>query len=497
MFTTLRAKLFGGYLAILLLVAALGAYAIFSFRSLSSITTSGLDLNAQSTLANVRMYESLVKMNEGILKTLGAEALQGKKLLSEQPSIFYAELRNAQRTVASALPSVRARISEILTKVELSWQQFEALLPEFLRKADINPFEARAFYERALIPVYNQLKTLTSSLFEENVTAFQAARQTTSDETSSATVAIITVTLLALGLGFVASYIIARRTTKPLQDISKNLKELQAGNLSARLPVMTADELGDVSFEFNRMTERLQAAFSDITHFKELDIMKSDFIAKVSHEFRTPLTSMKMALDLLDRESVGALNNDQHDLVLTSKKDTDRLDKLIRDLLVISRLEARAAHETKGVTNASDCLDELLRSIQILYREKNVSLQVHRDDIGDVPIVKSDFESVLQNLLSNALKFTPNGGNVNISMKQEDHALVIVVSDSGIGIRPIDKERIFEKFVQVKPTDSSTPGSVGLGLAIVSEIAKKHDGSVYVQSEVGEGSTFTVKLRIH
>ena len=496
MFSTLRAKLFGGYLAILLLVAALGVYAIFSFRSLSAITTSGLDLNAQSTLANVRMYESLVRMNEGSLKILGAEALQGRKFLNEQPSIFYSELRNAQRTVAAALPSVRARISEILTKVEVSWQQYEALLPEFMRKADANPLDARAFYERAMTPVYNELKTLTFSLFEENVTAFQAARQTTSDEARSATVAIITVTLVALGLGFIASVIIARRTTKPLQDISKNLKELQAGNLSARLPVITADELGDVSFEFNRMTERLQIAFSDITHFKELDQMKSDFIAKVSHEFRTPLTSMKMALDLLDRGALGTLNGDQRDLVVTSKKDTDRLDKLIRDLLVISRLESGASREINVSTNAAECFDELIRSLQILFGEKKVSLQVYREEITDVAIVKSDLESVLQNLLSNALKFTPSGGKVGVLMKREDQTLVIIVSDSGIGISASDKERIFEKFVQLKPTDSATPGSVGLGLAIVSEIAKKYNGTAFVESIVGKGSTFTVKLKV-
>ncbi len=611
MFTTLRAKLFAGYLAILVLVAALGGYAIFSFRSLSEITTSGLDLNAESTLANVRMYESLVRINEGALKMLGAEALQGKKALNEQPSVFYSELKNAQRTVASAMPSVRARISELLTKVEVSWQQYEALLPEFMRRVDINPLDARTLYERAMIPVYNQLKTLTFSLFEENVLAFQAARQKTSDESRSASVAIITVTLLALALGFIASIVIARRTTKPLQDLTQNLKELQAGNLRARLPIVSADEIGNVSFEFNRLTERLQQyeemninqilrekqksesviasfddplflfdeahkvvlmnraaeriigkneaevlgieigtlfhddeliqiilhvigsltspneappiialagkektryyrlaavkiesggvllAFTDITHFKELDKMKSDFIAKVSHEFRTPLTSMKMSLDLLDREALGSLNTDQHDLVLTSQKDIDRLDKLIRDLLSVSRLESGAGRESNLSTNARECFTDLTRSVQRLFDEKGVRLRCEQENVGNVAIAKSDLEAVLQNLLSNALKCTPSGGIVNASISMKEPLLVIEVRDSGIGIAEADKARIFEKFVQVKPTDSATPGSVGLGLAIVTEIVRKYGGTVGLESEVGKGSLFTVKLVAH
>jgi two-component system, NtrC family, sensor histidine kinase KinB len=240
--------------------------------------------------------------------------------------------------------------------------------------------------------------------------------------------------------------------------------------------------------------------FTDITHFKELDQMKSDFIAKVSHEFRTPLTSMTMSLDILGDELIGRLNAEQHDIIGASKADARRLAKLIRDLLTLSRLESvtevsRAAEEEIDV---SATVEELLRSMRSLYLERGVVLTANEIVRGRFRISHEHFTSVLTNLLSNALKYTPMGGTVSIAAEWNafEHELTLRVSDTGIGIAPENQKRIFEKFVQIKHRDMSTPGSVGLGLAIVREIAARYDGRVELESEVGKGSTFTVRFHL-
>jgi signal transduction histidine kinase len=131
-----------------------------------------------------------------------------------------------------------------------------------------------------------------------------------------------------------------------------------------------------------------------------------------------------------------------------------------------------------------------------MFIEKGIELVAKRDDVPAITMERSHFESILQNLLSNGLKFTPSGGRVSASMHHIANQLIIEVSDTGIGLRAEDKERIFDKFVQVKPTDASTPGSIGLGLAIVGEIVTAYKGKIEVESEIGKGSTFKVSLPV-
>lgn len=614
MFQTLRAKIFGGCLMILVLLSALGVYSIISFRSLSLTSSSALEVNADNSIYTLQMYESLVRMNEGMLKMMGAEFLQGKRTLTEQPAIFKTALQNAHRLGSKTTDNLNPALSEQLTRIELIWQQFEALTPEFIRIAEINPLDGRRFYEQSITPSYQDLKEQVFRLSNENAKTFSLAKERTAKESASSTAAVIIVAIAAVAIGIIASFIIARRTTEPLTKLRNRLSSLREGNLALRLPVTSSDELGDVSYEFNRLTERLQEyeemniaqlvqekqksetiltsiddpiyffdeemklrllnnsaqtvldvskvdvlgkeldavftkdnirggvvklleseqpvsqpviiseyvndkeryyrlnaievrsqdsligtliSFTDITHFHELDELKSDFIARVSHEFRTPLTSMKMSLDLLQKEVLGKITAEQKDILETLKHDTDRLAKLIQDLLAITKLES---HQPLDIHDAS-CdvsltFDSLCLSMKGFYQSKGIEFTATTPKLPTLRIIKSDFESVLQNLLANAAKFTSEGGKVSAQLQYLDNDLMIEVKDNGIGISETDKSRIFEKFVQVKPTNLATPGSIGLGLSIVSEIAKKYGGSVEVESEIAKGSTFTVHCKV-
>lgn len=633
MFNSLRAKLLAGFIPFVLLLIALGAYAIYSFHSLADITSTGLEQNSESVLANLSMYESLVRLDAAQLRMLSGEVEAGKQTLSEEPAQFYQALQKAQQALEQISSEERQTVGSLLVKVELAWDDYQKHLAVFTTLIAKRPQAARALYDSTLVGEYNSMRDLNVALSEQNYLAFQSAKKTAVDRSQNATIGVVLVAIVAVLLGIGSSYLISRKTTEPLRSLIDTVKHLQAGNLSARIPIASADEIGDLAYEFNRLSERLQqfeainineivrekqkseailesiedplllfdaegqlllmnraaegitgiteqtalgrplwqlfrdkkmlkdleraieqaagalgkedhqappivsllragrtryyrlriarivsstsvnenpsqitatkpivgilVFFNDITHFKELDKMKSDFIAKVSHEFRTPLTSMTMSLDILGEELIGKLNEEQHDVIRTSKQDAKRLSKLIRDLLTLARLEStKQQTEYTEVTNLHDQTSQIVRSLTPMFQEKGIELIVDRVSSERIMIAADHYASIVSNLLSNALKYTPPMGRVwlHVEYERERSMLHIIVKDTGIGIAPEDQKRIFDKFVQVKPTNTSTPGSVGLGLAIVMELASRYQGVVDLQSEVGKGSTFTIDL---
>jgi signal transduction histidine kinase len=229
----------------------------------------------------------------------------------------------------------------------------------------------------------------------------------------------------------------------------------------------------------------------DVTRFKNLDQLKSEFITTVSHEFRTPLTSINMSIDILSQELLGPVNERQRDLVAAAKDDCERLRKLVKELLDLSRLESGKSRLKLEAVDIHSVIDEALKPLRLQFREKNVELRVSVDNA--VSALSGDQEQlswVIANLVGNALRYTPQKGSVTVSASVVDDAVRIEVSDSGRGIPPEAVNAIFEKFVQIKESTESTPGSVGLGLAIAKEVIEAHGGKIWVQSEVGKGSHF-------
>jgi NtrC-family two-component system sensor histidine kinase KinB len=229
----------------------------------------------------------------------------------------------------------------------------------------------------------------------------------------------------------------------------------------------------------------------DVTRFKNLDRMKSEFIATVSHELRTPLTSINMAVDILSQEVLGKVNDPQRDMLATAKDDCERLTKLVKELLDLSRLESGKYELKRETVNLRMLVDEALKPLRLQFREKGIHLEsIVPGQIPDVPGDQQQLSWVITNLVSNALRYTPAEGTVKVETQLLDDAVRISVRDSGRGIPAEAIEVIFDKFVQVKQSTDSTPGSVGLGLAIAKEVVEAHGGKIWVESEVGAGSTF-------
>ncbi len=244
-----------------------------------------------------------------------------------------------------------------------------------------------------------------------------------------------------------------------------------------------ADEHGRV--------EWVVTLLEDVTRFKQLDQMKSEFIATVSHEFRTPLTSIKMVVGILLEEVLGRLNEKQYDLLKSAREDCERLTKLVKELLDFAKIEAGTYQRKNEPIRLYTLVTEALAPLRLLFQQQDIELRAEVPP--DLPQVWGDPQQlswVINNLVNNALRYTPPRGKVNIRAEQENGALKVFVSDTGRGIPAEALETIFEKFVQVKDANETTPGSVGLGLAIAKEVVEAHGGKIGVTSTVGSGSTF-------
>jgi PAS domain S-box-containing protein len=229
----------------------------------------------------------------------------------------------------------------------------------------------------------------------------------------------------------------------------------------------------------------------DITHLREIDRLKSEFIATASHELRTPLTSVQMGVHLLLEGALGELTDNQTEVLQACRQDCERLDKLMRDLLDLSKIEAGESQPQLATVNARCLLLTALKDLRPQVEAKGLKLTVDApSDLPSVSVDKLQIERVLNNLVTNALRHTADG-EINISAERRDNHVAISVHDTGEGIPVEYLPRIFDKFVQVPDSRS---GRAGLGLTISKSIVEAHGGQISVQSQNGHGTTFTFTL---
>ncbi|MBN2149357.1 MAG: HAMP domain-containing protein [Anaerolineales bacterium] len=227
----------------------------------------------------------------------------------------------------------------------------------------------------------------------------------------------------------------------------------------------------------------------DITHFKELDALKSEFVATVSHDLRSPLTLMRGYATML--EMVGALNEQQVGYVRKIVASVESMTRLVTTLLDLGRIEAGVDLQLEMVP-VHDVVERVTGALQLQATQKQLSLSVEFAP-QTTPLVEADhalLQQALHNLLENAIKYTPSGGKVTLRVSPRQDRLLFEVSDTGIGIAPVDLPRLFEKFYRTGNKDAKKQSGTGLGLAIVRSIAERHSGRVWVESQLGKGSTF-------
>lgn len=285
-------------------------------------------------------------------------------------------------------------------------------------------------------------------------------------------------TLLSL-LGGVITFFISGHALKPLCDFSKKIEEVQAQNLSdSRIEENKFSELNQLSVSYNKMLERLSEAFK----------LQRQFTANAAHELRTPLAVMQLQIDLYNSSKHPNNDTSAQQTISMITEQTERLSKMVRTLLDLSELQTIARDEEIAI---SALVEEVLADLEPLAQEKGINLIEKCDNVllmgSDILIYR-----LVYNLVENAIKYNFSGGTVTVNATQQNSQLHLTVEDTGNGIPEELKERIFEPFFRLDKSRSRELGGVGLGLALVREIVRVHNGSILVKNNANSGTTFEV-----
>ena len=284
--------------------------------------------------------------------------------------------------------------------------------------------------------------------------------------------------VLAL-LGGVVTYFISGHALRPLREFSDKIEKVQAQNLAdSRIEENQVKELNQLSVSYNRMLERLSDAFE----------IQRQFTANAAHELRTPLALMQVQLDLYHSNSHPDNDADTVQMIKMVTEQNDRLNKMVKTLLDMSELQT-VGRDDEIILDA--LVDEVLEDLEPLAEGKNIRL------IGkckDITMTGSDIliYRLVYNLVENAIKYNHSGGQVTVTADRKENHVYLSVEDTGAGIPEELKERVFEPFFRVDKSRSRELGGVGLGLALVREIVRVHDGSITVKSNPSGGTIFEV-----
>ncbi len=270
--------------------------------------------------------------------------------------------------------------------------------------------------------------------------------------------------------------------------------EVVVGTIRPRSFSMTAAPLpahaSESPLEHAARAEGAVVALHDITELRRLERVRRDFVANVSHEFKTPLTAIQGFAETLLTGALEDRENNRRFLAII-RDHANRLARLTDDLLTLSRIEAGKLELELRPTSPAEIIEPCLETTRLKAKSKGIVLTVQLSD--DFPPVRGDagrLREVLQNLLDNAVQYTPAGGRIHVSMALRDHQAVFTVADTGIGIPQAEQERVFERFYRVDAARSREAGGTGLGLSIAKHIVEAHGGWLWLESEVGQGSRF-------
>ena len=326
----------------------------------------------------------------------------------------------------------------------------------------------------------NRVTAKTEALIAQNASSYQSSRKLFIGVAAGAIA-------LALVLGFVLSWSLIR----PIQRIDSRLAAIASGDFSEHVDVVNRDELGALAANVNRMNDELRRLYKEL---ETASRHKSEFLANMSHELRTPLNAIIGFSQVLRERMFGEVNEKQAEYLDDILSSGNHLLSLINDVLDLSKVEAGQVELEVGPFSLQEALERGV--VMVRERATKDGVQVALTADPDIDVVKGDerrIRQVIFNLLSNAVKFTPAGGTVDVTAAQANGEVRVSVADTGPGIAPQDHERIFEEFQQTETGVEQREGT-GLGLALSKRLVELHGGRIWVDSELGEGSTFVFTL---
>ncbi|MDX1628919.1 MAG: ATP-binding protein [Fulvivirga sp.] len=292
----------------------------------------------------------------------------------------------------------------------------------------------------------------------------------------------------ALLLGILAAWLI----TKNLNKMIRTVKRFQQGDMEARIPVKKTGGVNDLAIAFNEMADTI---VGNIENLKSMENLRRELVGNVSHDLRTPIAVIHGYIETLMIKKDQLSKEEREKYLQIILESTEKLRKLVDELFELSKLEAKQINPVKEPFFIHELIHDICQKFQILANEKNVT--INASEKKDAPLVYADvslIERALQNLLDNALKFTPEGGSITVDIDDSDEFVQIKVSDTGPGIPKDQIPFIFDRYHIGDKRISLDKNSTGLGLAIVKKILEIHDQTIQLTSRLNEGSTFTFQL---
>jgi len=609
MFKTIKSKITIVYQILIYTIAIVGLASIINIYSISKSIEGLMVNNYKSINAVTNMMEAVEEQKNGIFLYIYSNREEGIDKFHKYNTVFdnWYTIEYNNITETGEFEHVKV-LKEKFEKISLSFSHLQDILnTEGVVKA-VN------YYDSTLALQFDDISEELKKISTLNENAmFHSKSQVTKDAKHSMYIIIILSSISAIG-GYVISRYSTNKTLKPIYSLTETIKAVKEGALVQEAPILSEDEIGDLTKEFNNMTKRIQnfeqstmgklfseknksmsivksigdplivldsnykihllnnaserifnikeaeavdryflecipngnlfdfiynstnakdsepsqqiiyldvngdpyyfnvvvtvikdlgtsingivVLLQNVTQLKQIEKIKSDFISTISHEFKTPLTSIMMGATLIQSERIGGLNPKQKDIVQTIKEDSDQLNLLVTNLLQISKIESKKAVFDMAPCSISKIIEQSLKLFQDKAKSKGVILNYNLNT--NLPLVIADEEKipwVINNLISNALKFTNYGDSITIDTFIAEDKMCVSVIDTGIGISQEYQSKIFDRFMQIKGTDSEVRGT-GLGLAISKEIVEALGGEIWCNSTLGSGSTFTFTLPI-
>lgn len=295
----------------------------------------------------------------------------------------------------------------------------------------------------------------------------------------------------AIAIALTVAYFVSRSITLPIRQMKETAEQIAKGDLAPRVRIRSRDELGELADSLNTMADELQHKIEDL---RQMDQVRTDFLANVSHELKTPLTLIKGYTETLQGEAMGDKIKAAK-FVSIIKEHSDRLGNIVDDLLSLSELESSKDCIDRTQFDLRKLIDDISLGFGHVLATKRLELTVNSQ--GDDLTINADrdkIEHVLVNLIDNAIKYTGESGRIELSVAGLDREIRIAVRDDGIGIAKQHLDRVFERFYRVDKARSRELGGTGLGLSIAKHIVLAHNGEIAIESVPGKGTTVLVTL---
>ncbi len=472
-------RLMLGYLFILALVSVMIGYAIFQLGEVDRVTRSILNVDNQVVEIQKKLMDSLLSQMryESKYIIIRDETLHRQFLLAREEFQTYMD----QILALAEAPAQR----DLLAQVKRDFSAYQSLVEEeekYVRERQ--HYSPAAFKEEKEKAVDRVLEGLKSLAVNSQISTFAKIRALGEAGTKARQIAILMGAAAFLAI-LVISYFITWSITQPVSALMAKTREIARGVFQSDLQVSSPPEIQELGGAFNSMCDQLRAA----------DQMKSDFFAAMSHELRTPLSSIKEGTNLLLESVAGEVNEKQKKILNIIAGESRRLIDLVNSSLDLSKMEAGMMVFNFGPTELKPLIQQAVLEIRPLAMSKGITIEVEK--AADLPVVQADRERILQvlrNFLANAVKFTPEKGQITLTARPGNGQVEVRVVDTGCGIPPENLPTIFEKFYQGPVMGASKIKGTGLGLALARHIITGHGGRVWAESELGHGSAFIFVL---